>query len=640
MDKTGQDKFAGFVLEQMSDGVYWIRRDGGLLYVNQGACDMLGYTRSELLARTIFDVNPVVNRESWDKVWQALVEQRHVSFQSTHRTRDGRSLTVDIVSRVFEMDGEVYSCAVARDVSTTRPVELERQREHAFVESLIEMAPVLVVLLDAEGRILRLNRWTEQVTGYARGEVRGKDWVEVFVPDADQDKVRLLLQQSFAGAAMRGGVYAITTKSGGLRNVVWYDQLVSRAEAVGVGLLIIGQDVTEQRELEQRLRQAEKMEAVGQLAGGIAHDFNNQLTGIMGWAEILGLEVGDNASLREGVERIMLASNRARDVVAQLLAYSRKGKHVTKDVDLHALVNEVAAVLRSGLDPRISIVLDLRAEYAHTSGDPTQLGNAVLNLGLNARDAMPDGGTLTLATRSVTVDAGEAARCSGELRPGEFVELCVRDTGTGMDAETQQRMFEPFFTTKSEGRGTGLGLAAVYGTVKSHHGAITTRSTLGRGTEICIRLPTNLSVPQRIDGANEVSGGLAAQGEPIPAHVIVVDDEAPVREVCARLLRRLGCQVTAFASGFEAIDHYRDNWPGVDIVVLDMIMPMLDGKSTFFALRKINPKANIILISGYSVEGAAQSLLDQGAKGFLQKPFTMAEMRDVLVNIPRRRARP
>jgi len=632
LDHEAERRFAEFVLEHMSDAVYWIRRDGTFVRVNRAACQMLGYSPEELLAKDMFAINPQMDRERWPRMWQALIEQGSRSFESVHATRDGRTLTVDLQVNVFELDGETYSCAIARDVSRVRPIEEERRREHAFVESLVEMAPVLVVLLDGEGKVLRVNRCTELVTGVERGEAQGQSWVDTFVPEADRARVRSRLEVSLAGEPMRGGVYRVVAKSGAIRDVVWYDQLVSRADAVGMGLLCIGQDVTDQRELEQRLRQAEKMEAVGVLAGGVAHDFNNQLTGIMGWAEILKLETEGDARLGEVVDRIIVASKRARDVVTQLLAYSRKGKLIVRDVDLHAVVEEAVATLRRGLDPRIRIVLDLQAAQPRVAGDPTQLSSAVLNLGLNARDAMPEGGTLTFATRCVT-SAGEQADLADEACPGRCVELTVSDTGTGMDARTQQRIFEPFFTTKGEGRGTGMGLAAVYATVKNHRGSIAVTSTPGAGTEVRLRLPG----PGALAEGAASAGGRPRTGTSVAGRsmsLMLVDDEGPVREVTTRLLRRLGCQVTAFASGFDAIEYYTLAWRSIDAVILDMVMPMLDGKSTLHALRKINPKVAVVLVSGYSVEGAAQTLFDEGAAAFLQKPFTLTELAAALARLP------
>jgi PAS domain S-box-containing protein len=629
---TRLQQFAQFALEHVSDAVYWIRLDGSLVYVNQAACDMLGYAKEELYGKSIFDIDPNLPAERWKPVWDALLQQGQRRFQSAHRTKDGRCLPVEITSSVFELDGEQFGCSFARDIAERSEAEEAHQREHSLIESLIETAPVLILVLDAQGRVVRFNHCAEQTTGYRFDEIQGKSWLETFIAEANRGEVGELLQQSMSGATMRGVVYAILTKAGLYREVLWHDQLLSNAGSDTLGLLVIGQDVTDHRELELRLHQAEKMEAIGRLAGGVAHDFNNQLACVMGWAEILGSESQNESAVRECAERILQASRRAGDLTSQLLAYSRKGKYVTRPVDLHELVNEVTAMLLRSIDKRITLQVDLIATQFHTLGDSTQLGNAILNLALNARDAMPNGGTLAIKTEQRQVDQDITSVAPDEVAPGTYIDLSVSDTGTGMDADTQRRMFEPFFTTKDEGRGIGMGLAAVHGTVKSHHGTISTQSSPGLGTSIHILLPII-----QMEAHGSVVPLKAEQRPSVACNVMVVDDEEPVREVTSRLLSHLGCTVVDFSNGFDAIEYYRSQWSQVDIVVLDMIMPLLDGKSVYYALRQINPQVQVIVASGYSLDGVAQSLLDEGISGFIQKPFTLLSLSEGLAHLSKRK---
>jgi two-component system cell cycle sensor histidine kinase/response regulator CckA len=625
---TRLQQFAQFALEHVSDAVYWIRLDGSLVYVNQAACDMLGFTKEELYGKLIFDIDPYLPAERWKPVWDALLQQGQRRFQSAHRTRDGRSLPVEITSSVFELDGEQFGCSLARDISKRSEAEEAHQREHSLIESLIETAPVLIAVLDSQGQVVRFNHCAERATGYRFDEIQGKSWIETFVAESNRDEVRALLQKSMSGATMRGVVYGIMTRTGSQREVLWHDQLLSNVGSETLGLLVIGQDITDHRELELRLHQAEKMEAIGRLAGGVAHDFNNQLACIMGWVEILENETQNESVVRECAERILQASRRAGDLTSQLLAYSRKGKYVTRPVDLHELVNEVTAMLRRSIDKRITLQIDLNAPEFHTLGDSTQLGNAILNLTLNARDAMPNGGTLAIKTEQRQIDKDTAEAAPHEIVPGTYIDLSVSDTGTGMDDDTQRRMFEPFFTTKDEGRGIGMGLAAVYGTVKSHHGTISTQSSPGLGTSIHILLPvTQVEVQGSVVLRKTEQGPLAAY------NVMVVDDEEPVREVTSRLLSHLGCKVVNFSDGFDAIEYYRTQGADVDTVVLDMVMPLLDGKSVYYALRQINPQVHVILASGYSLDGVVQSLLDEGVAGFIQKPFTLLTLSEALSKI-------
>jgi len=622
-------RFARFFLEQLPHAVYCVRRtDGSFTYVNQAACNMLGFSREELLAKGVFGIDPALAADRWDELWEALIHERMRTVQTAHLAKDGRLVPVEVVCSLFEFGGQYFGCCFCRDNTDQQSFEVARQRDHNFVEGLVDTAPVMVVVLDGEGRIVRFNRYAERITGYPSQDVVGQPWLETVVAESDRAHVAGLMRDSMAGATMRGIVYNITTKDGGVRQILWNDQLLAGQTAGSVGLLAIGQDVTDQRALEQRLHQAEKMEAIGRLAGGIAHDFNNQLTAIMGYTDVLGTELEGNPELASCTAAIMTAVRRSADLTSQLLAYSRKGKYVTSPVNLHDLVHEVVSILDRSLDKRIIIRLDLGAPVPRTMGDPTQLGNALLNLALNARDAMPDGGTLTFATRSVVINQQDAAAHQYEIEPGAFVKLTVSDTGTGIDDETQRHLFEPFFTTKEEGRGTGLGLAAVYGTVKSHHGTISIASAVGFGTSVRICLPVTLAV------GTDPETPTPSRTVPIaPLKVMLVDDEEPVREITARLLRHVDCSVAAFGDGFEAIEHYRSHWQSIDLVILDMVMPLMDGKSTYYALRRINPEVRVILASGYSVDGEAQALLDQGVAAFLQKPFRLTTLADVLERV-------
>jgi PAS domain S-box-containing protein len=626
-DRIKAELFAQRALELAPLAVYWIRRDGALLYANQAACDMLGYTREELSSLTMPQLNVEMSPDRWTQTWQALAQQRRRTFLSAHRARDGRIIPVEISARMFELDGEEFSCAFGRDVTEQRTAIETHRREHVFLESLVETAPVMIVVFDEAGGIVRFNRCAERVTGYALDEVRGARWLDILTFEADRAEVEKMVHQSLSGAKS-GSVQRLRTKSGEAREITWHRQLLDSTDTHSVGLLAVGLDITEQRELEQRLRQAEKMEAIGRLAGGIAHDFNNQLTGIMGWAEILGLETPNHPTIAECVERIMLASKRASDLTSQLLAYSRKGKFVIKPVDLHVVVREAAAILARSIDKRITVVLDLQAPDPYTVGDATQLGNAVLNLALNARDAMPEGGKLTISSHVVYMDASQCQKCLHEVTPGEFIELAVSDSGNGISDEIRLRMFEPFFTTKEEGHGTGMGLAAVYGTVRNHHGTITVTSAIGRGTRICIHLPRGQA--ENRDSVQAMRPVPTTFG---PLKLLVVDDEESVRELTKRLLSYLGCDVVTVENGFLAVEHYGRASSSVDAVILDMAMPILDGKSTYYALRRINPEVKVILMSGYSLDGAAQSLIDEGALGFIRKPFTLETLAEAISGV-------
>ena len=378
-------------------------------------------------------------------------------------------------------------------------------------------------------------------------------------------------------------------------------------------------DITERKRAEaeregfrERLRQSEKLEAIGHLAGGVAHDFNNQLTAIMGFAETLEDLCLEDAQ-RNFARNILRSCQRSADLTRQLLAFARKGSILAEPVDLHQLIAEVVNLLGHSIDKRIEIRTSLAADRRVVLGDASQLQNALMNMGINARDAMPGGGVLAFATR--VLDPGPP-----EAGPGPVLEITVTDTGMGMDSETVRHIFEPFFTTKGLGEGTGLGLASVYGTVKQHDGHIEVQSAVGRGSRFTIHLPLR-DLPAEAPGPAPDAEPRRDQG-----HILFVDDESLVVEVTSQILEALDYQVTVRRDGAEAVEFYRKAWPEVDLVILDMVMPRMGGKDAFLEMQKINPQVKALIVSGFSVEGEAQHLLDSGALGFLQKPYRRIEL--------------
>ena len=383
----------------------------------------------------------------------------------------------------------------------------------------------------------------------------------------------------------------------------------------------------ERRKLEEQLHQSEKMEAIGQLTGGIAHDLNNHLSGVLGYAGLLRDRLEDE-TFKRYAETIVKASKNAAGLVTQLLAFARKGKFQTIEVDTHKVIAEVVTLLEHSIDRRIRIIRHLQADPSKIMGEPNQLQSALLNIALNARDAMPAGGSLTFSTEVVKLREKDCRYHLYKITPGRYLQISIIDTGIGMDKETLKRIFEPFFSTKEKDKGTGLGLAVVYGTVRSHKGFINVYSEQKKGTIFKIYLPlTNTKTGTKKPGTAD-PGKIMATG-----HILIVDDEAIVRELTAEILQEFGYKVTTCKDGVEAVEYYKKSWQQIDLVMLDMFMPKLNGRDTFIALCKINPKVRIIILSGYSITGEAQELLDQGALFFLQKPFQATQIRRIIKKV-------
>lgn len=384
---------------------------------------------------------------------------------------------------------------------------------------------------------------------------------------------------------------------------------------------------TQRRELEEQLHQAQKMEAVGRLASGISHDFNNILGAVSGYAELVK-QVAQQTTpkLANYADQILKAADRGADLATQLLAFSRQARIRQVPVDVNKTIEEVVSLLERTVDPRITIEQESHAEKSIVMGDGSQLTNALLNLGINARDAMPEGGTLTLRTESASANPGAFPHDQLEGAPAEYLCIVVTDTGTGMDNETLRKLFEPFFTTKELGRGTGLGLAGVYGTLQQHKGHITVESTPGRGTTFRVYLPL-APQGQAPEQTREPQQPRTARGS---GNVLLVDDDEMVRGAAREMLRSIGYEVMCCNDGDEALSLYEQNGNGFDVVVLDIVMPRLDGVACLRELKRINPDIVVVAVSGYSDKAKETEILQEGARAFLRKPFHVSELTQTL----------
>jgi signal transduction histidine kinase/CheY-like chemotaxis protein len=391
-----------------------------------------------------------------------------------------------------------------------------------------------------------------------------------------------------------------------------YPETNNRGETVGFDGYII--DVTEKKRIEERLIRSQKMEAVGTLAGGMAHDFNNLLTAILGYAEIILSMTKEGDSFNKPASIIYEAAKRGADFGKKILTITRKEKIETKLVNVNEIVRQSVELLQRSIPKNIDISLNLGEKIPLTKADPSQIQQVVINLAVNARDAMPDGGKLSVETSAVGAENGAAGH-AGVMNDG-FVRLSISDTGIGMDTVTQGKIFDPFFTTKEMGKGTGLGLYIVHSIVNNHGGYINLYSEPMKGTQFNIYLPVSGGRDEE-----EATGTTQLRGS---GTILVIDDEADVRELCRDMLEPLGYTVLAAGGGSEGMKLYRERKGEISVVILDMIMPKTSGSEVFQALRTIDAKVKVLLCSGYSQNGFAgiDKLLKNGAAGFIQKPFS------------------
>jgi nitrogen-specific signal transduction histidine kinase/CheY-like chemotaxis protein len=390
------------------------------------------------------------------------------------------------------------------------------------------------------------------------------------------------------------------------------------------GLCGFARDVTETKQLEAQLLQAQKMEAIGTLAGGISHDFNNLLQGILGYAQILLLDKSNDDPDYIKVREIERAARRATELTGQLLAFSRKVELNPRPMNLNQEIRQVEKLLQRTIPKMIEIELQLEEPLQTVNADPGQLEQVILNIGVNARDAMPEGGQLIIQTKDVSLDQNYC-RLNPEAKPGPHVCLSIADTGHGMDQETIERIFEPFYTTKETGKGTGLGLAMAYGIIKNHEGHITCNSNPDEGTQFNIYLPA-IKVDVEDESAQIEEPITIGRGETL----LVVEDESMLRNLAKDMLVRGGYKVIEANSGEEGLKVYQEKGQEISLVILDLIMPGMGGKQCLAEILKIDPQAKVIIASGYAMSDPEMDDIFSSSKGFIKKPYYFRNMLKVI----------
>ncbi|HET8540859.1 MAG TPA: PAS domain-containing protein [Anaeromyxobacter sp.] len=619
-------RFQRFV-ESSPMGMLFYRLEGGRLVLsgaNPAANRILGVDLAPHLGKTLEEVFPALAATEIPARYRAAVETGEPFHSDLVEYRDER------IAGAFEVDafrtapGEL--AVTFLEITARKRVEEALRRSEEKYRLVVENQEDLVVKLDRDLRFLFASESFCRLFGKAEGELVGTPFADLLPRDELPTLAAAFAEVARPPHVAKAEHRHRAATALGARVLAWTGRAILDEAGEVAAVVASGRDVTERRRMEDRLRQAEKLQGVGRLAGGVAHDFNNQLAAMLANADVLVEALAGAPELRAAAEQIRAAAQRSARLTRQLLAFARKGNAMTVPVDVHEAIADVITLLRRSIDKRIAISTDLRAVPSVVTGDPTQLHNALLNLALNARDAMPDGGTLRFATRSGDPPPERRAEAHAPLPPGPLVEITVADDGAGMDAETLAHVFEPFFTTKPAGEGVGLGLAAVYGTIESHGGAIAVASAPGRGTTFTIWLPP---------GAAE-AGAEAAPPEPPHApparraRILVVDDERLVRETLARVLRREGHDVVLASGGVEGVTLYSGAPREIDVVILDMVMPDLGGPQVHAALCAINPAVRVVLSSGYSVEGAMTDVVAGGRAWVLQKPFALEDVRRVV----------
>jgi two-component system cell cycle sensor histidine kinase/response regulator CckA len=498
---------------------------------------------------------------------------------------------------------------------------------HAYQE-LVENAHDVIYTHDLEGHFTSLNRAGEQITGYTRAEAAQMSVLQIVSP-AYQDQICGMIARQFADEAKTPCSLEILAKDGRKVMLEVSPRLVLK-DGQAVGVQGIARDVTQRRHLEEQLAHAQRMEAIGHLAGGVAHDFNNLLTVVTGYSELVLRRLGAESPVRQEIEQIKKAGERATTLTRQLLAFSRKQMLQPRVLDLNAVLSDVEHLLRRLIGENIQLTMVLGPDLKRVKADPGQMEQIIMNLAVNARDAMPQGGMLTVGTANVVLD-DDYANQHVDVKPGQYVMLAVSDTGIGMDDHTRSHIFEPFFTTKVKGKGTGMGLSTVYGIVKQSGGYVWVYSEPNQGSTFKIYLPRIDDPIETQDAANlaeELSAGVET--------VLLVEDEEAVRSLVCKVLRASGYTVLESLNPADALRIAREHPDPIHLLLTDVVMPQMSGREVANQVIVLRPSTKVLFISGYTDDAIVHHGVLDPKTAFLHKPFSpdalARKVREVLDN--------
>ena len=592
------------------------------LRVNKSLCDMLGYSREELLKLTVSDITHPEDIEKSVELIEEAFRGKVPTYRLEKRylTKAGDVIWVHLsATAVRDPEGNIlYNLGTIEDISARKLAE----QQQALLSSAVEQAAECIYITDAAGSIEYANPAFEKVTGYSPNEVIGKNTRLLSSGKHDRAFYNRLWETILRGATWRS-TFVNRRKDGTLYEE--HGSIAPVRDETGkiTHFVAVRRDVSKEVELRKQLLQAQKLESLGVLAGGIAHDLNNTLTPIMGFTALVEESLPEGSPNRENLKEVLKSSERAKNLVRQILAFSRRGEQERKPVDIAGIVKGAMKFLRATIPPNIEIRQNIDPECGRVRADATQIEQVMMNLCTNACQALGDtGGRLEVSLTRVEVSS-EDARAHSQLQGGPHVKLTVSDTGPGIDAAIVERVFEPFFTTKGVGEGTGLGLSIVHGIVTAHGGAISCRSEAGKGTSFFVYLP-------RLDEAADEKREHSEAPPNGAEHILFVDDEEPITRLAQQMLPALGYRVTVRTSGIEALEAFRAAPAGFDLVITDLAMPQLSGVDLARKLTEIRPDVPVLLCTGLREQIPRDGLHEIGIRGCVMKPFGMPDLAGII----------
>ncbi len=608
--------------DQAPLGAAVLALDNRYLRVNAELCRITGYLEQELLSIGFTDITHPDDYEKNMRLTRQMLAGDFDNFQMDKRyiRKDGKTVWVRLFARIVkDASGKpIYFFPMVEDITDRKRAEGALSESQEKYRLVVENASDAIFVIQ-DGFVQFPNARTMELSGYTAEELSRMSFLNIVHPDdrkAVQDRyLRRIAGEKFSNVHS----YRCINRSG---EVVWVQtNSVPTLWNGRPATINFVRDITQEKKLEAHLLQAQKMEAIGTLAGGIAHDFNNILTAILGYAELADLELEDGSKAKSNLQHSIKASHRAKDLVQQILAFSRQGKQEKKPLNITPLIKEDLKLLRASLPATIEIRQEIDKDLGTIEADPTQIHQIMMNLGTNASHAMSEkGGILEVVLSNVNVNGG-MSYSTAEIEPGSYLRLSVSDTGCGMSSETLKKIFDPYFTTKEVGKGTGLGLAMVHGIVKSYGGGIIVSSEPGKGSTFDIYFP-------RVEAYEVSRVPDKVESMPLGGHerVLLVDDEMAIVEVGRNILDHLGYEVVVRTSSVEALELFRVQPNRFDLVITDMTMPNLTGDRLAQELLKIRPEIPIILCTGFSERMTEEKAKTLGVREFVMKPLVMMDL--------------
>ncbi len=584
--------------------------EGRYLEVNDSFCRTTCYTRDEVIGKTFRELNEWAYPNQRVQMVRMLKEKGAVrDFEVVLRTKDAKMILGSLAAEIVELDGEAYVLATIMDVTERKRAEADRQR----LTTAIEQSAESILITDARGIVRYANPAFEAMSGFSRKEIVGSSTGLFRSPTKDKSILADMKLKVGKGLPWKGRLLN-KKKDGTFYQVETTISPVRTNAGRVINFVIVERDVTHEVRLERRLRQAQKMEAIGNLAGGIAHDFNNILMAMMGFLHLAKERLPETSPEARDLAEALKAGGRARDLIAQILAFSRQSEQEMRPVEVGLVVKECLKLIRASIPVTIDIRQEIGPDPGTVMADPTQLHQVIMNLCTNGYHAMERGhGVLTVGLTAEVIDQEAVTLNNLDVQPGSYVKLSVTDTGKGMTNDVIERIFEPYFTTKEPGKGTGMGLAVVHGIVKAHGGGVSVTSEPSIGTTVAVYLPRcEDSAPVERIGTDQVALG--------SERILFVDDDVQIVEICKRILTSLGYRVEVSTDPKQALDLFRARHDEFDLVITDLSMPHLTGLELAKKMLAVRSDIPVVLCTGFAETLTPQKLKDAGIRDFLMKP--------------------